>query len=116
MKLAPDNHYRNENPITFKIFVTDYSITEWKIEERPFKAHHTFVFVNIRAVSPRITLTGSLVSSDSWTPTEPVIQVDNTLGTTRSGIKKCLMSLMQPREKGSKNGHPRPCFNKWLKK
>lgn len=78
--------------------------------------HHTFVFVNIRAVSPRITLTGSLVSSDSWTPTEPVIQVDNTLGATRSRIKKCLMSLMpQPREKGSKNGHPRLCFNKWLK-
>ena len=85
--LAPGNYYRNENTITFNLFVTDQSITKWKIEEQPFKAYHTFVFVNIRAVSPRITLTGSLVSSDSWTPTEPVIQVDSTWGATRSGIK-----------------------------
>ena len=40
------------------------------------KDSRTFVLVNVRTSSPTVTLKGSLVTSDSFTPTDPVTHVD----------------------------------------
>ena len=48
----------------------------------------TFVLVRSSTSSPTVTLTGSLDNNDSFTPTDPVRQVDKITGSTRSANKQ----------------------------
>lgn len=59
------------------------------------KDFRTFVLVNVRTLSPTVTLKGSLVTSDSFTPTDPVAHVDLIEGLTRSVTEPKCASVPQ---------------------